>query len=117
MTTRDFKVFLEPDEDYGGYVVVCPSIPGCYSQGKTVPEALANIREAIDLCLEDMESRGEEKPSARRAVTSACAIPPTLAASPSRFPFTLKLPSAPFAAFSATLQSPWTNSSPHASGF
>jgi len=59
MTTRDFKVFLEPDEDYGGYVVVCPSIPGCYSQGKTVPEALANIREAIDLCLEDMESRGD----------------------------------------------------------
>ena len=54
MMTRDFKVFLEPDEDYGGYVVVCPSIPGCYSQGKTVPEALANIREAIDLCLEDM---------------------------------------------------------------
>jgi len=49
MTTRDFKVFLEPDEDYGGYVVVCPSIPGCYSQGKTVSEALANIREAIDL--------------------------------------------------------------------
>jgi len=59
MTTRDFKVFLEPDADYGGYVVVCPSIPGCYSQGKTVPEALANIREAIDLCIEDMESRGE----------------------------------------------------------
>jgi predicted RNase H-like HicB family nuclease len=53
MTTRDFKVFLEPDADYGGYVVVCPSIPGCYSQGKTVPEALANIREAIDLCIED----------------------------------------------------------------
>ncbi|PYU04766.1 MAG: hypothetical protein DMG33_13085 [Acidobacteria bacterium] len=62
MTTRDFKVFLEPDEDYGGYVVVCPSIPGCYSQGKTVSEALANIREAIELCLEDMESRGEEIP-------------------------------------------------------
>jgi len=57
MMTRDFKVFLEPDADYGGYVVVCPSIPGCYSQGKTVPEALANIREAIDLCLEDMDSR------------------------------------------------------------
>jgi hypothetical protein len=38
------------------YVVVCPSIPGCYSQCKTVPEALANIREAIDVCLEDMQS-------------------------------------------------------------
>ncbi len=62
MATHDFKVFLEPDEEYGGYVVVCPSLPGCYSQGKTVSEALANIREAIDLCLEDMESRGEQLP-------------------------------------------------------
>ena len=59
MTTRDFKLFLEPDEDYGGYAVVCPSLPGCYSQGKSVSEALSNIREAIELCLEDMESRGE----------------------------------------------------------
>lgn len=62
MKTQDFKVFLEPDEDYGGYVVVCPSLPGCYSQGKTVSEALANIREAIELVLEDMESRGGEIP-------------------------------------------------------
>lgn len=60
MKTQDFKVFLEPDLDYGGYTVVCPSLPGCYSQGKTVSEAFANIREAIELCLEDMESRGEE---------------------------------------------------------
>jgi len=59
MVARDYKVFLEPDEEYGGYVVVCPSLPGTYSQGKTVSEALANIREAIELTLEDMESRGE----------------------------------------------------------
>jgi predicted RNase H-like HicB family nuclease len=56
VTTRDFKVFLEPDAGYGGYMVVCPSLPSCYSQGKTVSGALANIREAIDLCLENMES-------------------------------------------------------------
>jgi predicted RNase H-like HicB family nuclease len=62
MIPRDFKVFLERDEDYNGYVVVCPSIPGCYSQGHTVEEAMANIREAIELCLEEMESRGEEIP-------------------------------------------------------
>lgn len=62
MKTQDYKVFLEPDPDYGGYVVVCPSLPGCYSQGKTVSEALANIREAIELALEDMESRGEQIP-------------------------------------------------------
>jgi antitoxin HicB len=59
MVARDYKVFLEPDAEYGGYVVVCPSLPGTYSQGKTVSEALANIREAIELTLEDMESRGE----------------------------------------------------------
>jgi predicted RNase H-like HicB family nuclease len=74
MTTRDFKVFLEPDEDYGGYVVVCPSIPGCYSQGKTVPEALANIREAIDLCIEDMESRGEEIPDPNNVLIGSVVV-------------------------------------------
>ena len=51
MGVFDFKVFLEPDED-GGYVVVCPSLQGCCSQGETVEEAMANIREAIELCLE-----------------------------------------------------------------
>jgi len=74
MTTRDFKVFLEPDADYGGYVVVCPSIPGCYSQGKTVPEALTNIREAIDLCLEDMESRGEEIPDPNNVLIGSVVV-------------------------------------------
>ena len=36
-----------------------PSLPGCYSPGKTVEEALANIREAIELYVEGMQSRGE----------------------------------------------------------
>jgi antitoxin HicB len=57
----DRKVFLEPDET-GGYVVVCPSLPGCYSQGDTVEEALANIEEAILLCLEDIRAHGESVP-------------------------------------------------------
>jgi antitoxin HicB len=70
----DFKVFLEPDEDYGGYVVVCPSIPDCYSQGKTVPEALASIREAINLCIEDMESRGEEIPDPNNVLIGSVVV-------------------------------------------
>jgi len=44
-------VTLEPGED--GYIVVeCPILPGCVSQGKTEEEALANIKEAIELWLE-----------------------------------------------------------------
>jgi antitoxin HicB len=62
MNSFDFKVLLERDAEYDGYVVTCPSLQGCYSQGKTVEEALANIREAIELVLEDMESRGESVP-------------------------------------------------------
>ena len=55
MTLYDFKVIIEPDE-VGGYVVTCPSLQGCYSQGKTIKEALENIREAMLLCIEDLEA-------------------------------------------------------------
>lgn len=46
-----FQVTLDRDED-GVWVVECPSIPGCVSQGNTKEEALENIQEAIALCLE-----------------------------------------------------------------
>jgi len=41
-----FKIILEPSED-GGYTALVPALPGCISEGDTVEEALANIREAI----------------------------------------------------------------------
>ncbi len=46
-----FDVVISEGED-GWYVVECSSLPGCISQGKTVPEALENIKEAIELYLE-----------------------------------------------------------------
>jgi len=46
-----FTIILEQDED-GVWVSECPSIPGCVSQGGTREEAIVNIREAIQLCLE-----------------------------------------------------------------
>jgi predicted RNase H-like HicB family nuclease len=52
-----FQVTLDRDED-GVWVVECPSIPGCVSQGKTKAEALTNIQEAIALCLEVRAQRG-----------------------------------------------------------
>lgn len=48
------KIFLEPSED-GGYTTIVPSLPGCISEGDTVDEALANIREAIELYLEPFD--------------------------------------------------------------
>lgn len=74
MMARDFKVFLERDEAYGGYVVVCPSLQGCYSQGKTVEEALSNIREAIELVLDDMESRGEAVPDSKEVLVGSVLV-------------------------------------------
>jgi predicted RNase H-like HicB family nuclease len=44
---KDYTVALEPDLEDGGYVVECPSLPGCLSQGETVAEALTMIRDAI----------------------------------------------------------------------
>jgi predicted RNase H-like HicB family nuclease len=49
-------VFIEKDED-GFYVVECPFFEGCYSQGRTVDEALRNIREVIDLIAEEKKNR------------------------------------------------------------
>ena len=48
------KVIFEPSED-GGYTVHVPALPGCVSEGDTLDEARANIREAIALWLEDVE--------------------------------------------------------------
>lgn len=48
------KIVLEPSEE-GGFTVYAPSLPGCISEGETEEEALANIREAIELYLEPAE--------------------------------------------------------------
>ena len=50
-------LFIEKDED-GFYVVECPVFDGCYSQGKTLDMALKNIREVIELIVE--EKRNQE---------------------------------------------------------
>ncbi len=50
----NLKVVLE-SSDEGGYTVYTPSLPGCISEGKTKNEALENIKEAIELYLEQVE--------------------------------------------------------------
>jgi predicted RNase H-like HicB family nuclease len=74
MRAYDFKVLLEPDEEAGGYVVSCPALPGCYSQGDTIDEALENIEEAILLCLEDMMALGQAIPDMSKTLISSLAV-------------------------------------------
>ena len=52
-----FPVTIYQDEEEW-YVIECPTIPGCMSQGKTKEEALTNIQEAIQLCLEVRKEKG-----------------------------------------------------------
>lgn len=53
---KQLPVIVEKGED-GYYVVMCPLLQGCYTQGKTMDEALRNIREVIELLLEEKEAR------------------------------------------------------------
>jgi predicted RNase H-like HicB family nuclease len=57
-----YKAILEPQEE-GGYTAYVPVLPGCVSEGETVEEALANIREAIEVYLESLNARGISLPA------------------------------------------------------
>jgi len=56
-----YTVVLEQESD-GGYVASVPALPGCVSQGNNRDEALTNIREAIELYIEDCREAGDPIP-------------------------------------------------------
>ena len=56
-----YKVVLERAEE-GGFVVTCPAVPGTVSQGDTYEEAVANVKEAIELALECYREDGVPLP-------------------------------------------------------
>ncbi len=53
--SREFYVVIEKDQD-GCFVGEVPQLKGCYSQGRSLEELMTNIKEVIDLCLEEQES-------------------------------------------------------------
>ncbi|MDQ3701908.1 MAG: type II toxin-antitoxin system HicB family antitoxin [Chloroflexota bacterium] len=59
-SARTYTVLLIPDE--GGYAVEVPALPGCFTQGATRAEALANAREAIRVHIRGLEKDGEPVP-------------------------------------------------------
>lgn len=49
-------ILVEQDED-NVYIVSCPVFKGCHSYGKTIDEALDNIKEVIEMCMEEEKDR------------------------------------------------------------
>ena len=60
MKTIILPIVIEADSD--GFFAFCPALQGCHSQGDTYEEALANIKDAVKLHIEDRQADGEEIP-------------------------------------------------------
>ncbi|MBC7869453.1 MAG: type II toxin-antitoxin system HicB family antitoxin [Chitinophagaceae bacterium] len=58
------QVIITPDED-GIYTIEVPSLPGCISEGSTIDEAIANIKEAIELYIDVLKEDGKPIPEDR----------------------------------------------------
>jgi predicted RNase H-like HicB family nuclease len=54
LKNREFYVVIERDED-GFYVGEVPQLKACYSQGETIDELMENMKEVIQMCLEELE--------------------------------------------------------------
>lgn len=65
-----FTVILTPDAEDGGYVAECPAIRGCVSDGDTVEQALVNIRDAIEGCLESLASHQQPFPESGMVIVA-----------------------------------------------
>jgi predicted RNase H-like HicB family nuclease len=52
-------ILIEQDED-NFYIVSCPVFKGCHSYGSTIDEALVNIKEVIDMCIEEGKEKASE---------------------------------------------------------
>lgn len=76
-----YTVLLYPEPE-GGYSAAVPSLPGCFTQGETVDEALANAKEAAEGWLADALDQGEDIPEETAVPIIAAIELPELAAAP-----------------------------------
>ena len=67
MTQRTYRILLTP-EDEGGFSVSVPALPGCFTQGETVEEAIEMAKEAISAYIESLEEDGEPIPDDSRTL-------------------------------------------------
>jgi len=76
----EYPIVIEKDPEAGGYVVFCPTLKGCVSQGETEEEALENIKDAIKTYLESVEDLVPRhhviKPGTLKQILDAAEISP-----------------------------------------
>ena len=66
--TKEYSALIVPAEE-GGFWAICPEVPGANGQGETREETLANLRDAIELVLQEYEQEAQRDlpPNAERA--------------------------------------------------
>jgi predicted RNase H-like HicB family nuclease len=57
---KQYRLSVVVEKDADGYIAFCPELEGCYSQGETYEELMENIRDAIQLHIQDRLAMGEE---------------------------------------------------------
>jgi predicted RNase H-like HicB family nuclease len=62
MKFYSFQIVIEKEPDDQGYYAYSPTLPGCFSNGRTVDDAKRNIREAIQQHLASLVARGDQIP-------------------------------------------------------
>lgn len=67
MKQRTYRILLTP-EDEGGFSVTVPALPGCFTQGETIEEAIEMAKEAIALYVESLEEDGEPVPDDNKSL-------------------------------------------------
>lgn len=70
-----YPVLIQTDEESTGFIVSCPSLPGCVSQGETKQEALENIAEAIQAWIESSKLAGDPIPAPGEVLDVEVTIP------------------------------------------
>ena len=68
MRFYNFEIVIEKEAEDEGYSAYSPSLPGCFSNGRTIEEAKRNMREAIQQHVEALLSHGEPVPQNERLV-------------------------------------------------
>ncbi len=77
MRERRYMIILHPEPEEGGYSVTVPSLPGVFTQGETIEEAIAMAKEAISLHIEGLIAHGlpvpEEDTNAQALIVEVAA--------------------------------------------